>query len=297
MLTLRQSNNSPRPDARQVRPEISRRGLAGIGVAVATTIAAGAWSENGAMARRCPLAPPVALTPGRLLARPAPPTEPIAPGLHRLNLAPRRDALLRIPAGYRAERPAPFALILHGAGGDAERGLEPLEHLADEAGLVLLAPASRGPTWDVVRGGFGPDVAFVDRALATAFARVAVDPALLAIAGFSDGASYALSLGIGNGDLFGHIMAFSPGFAAPADLVGEPRIFVSHGVADEVLPIDQTSRLGVPVLRRAGYDVTYVEFDGGHTVPSEIAQRALAWFLRGSAPPAERPLPGTPAAG
>ncbi len=30
--------------------------------------------------------------------------------------------------------------------------------------------------------------------------------------GFSDGASYALSLGVPNGDLFTHIVAFSPGF-------------------------------------------------------------------------------------
>jgi len=34
--------------------------------------------------------------------------------------------------------------------------------------------------------------------------------------GFSDGASYALSVGITNGDLFTHVIAFSPGFVAPA---------------------------------------------------------------------------------
>jgi predicted esterase len=87
--------------------------------------------------------------------------------------------------------------------------------LADEAGLVLLAPESRGTTWDVLRGGYGPDVAFIDRALEQTFGRYAVDPRRLAVGGFSDGASYALSLGITNGDLFGHVLAFSPGFMAP----------------------------------------------------------------------------------
>jgi predicted esterase len=37
--------------------------------------------------------------------------------------------------------------------------------------------------------------------------------ATLAVSGFSDGASYALSIGPANGDLFTHVMAFSPGFA------------------------------------------------------------------------------------
>jgi phospholipase/carboxylesterase len=216
---------------------------------------------------------------GRLLARPGQPTETVSPGLHPLGLDRDRDALLLVPAGYRVDQPAPFVLSLHGAGGDATSGLYPLRDLADEAGLILLSPASRQSTWDVIRGGYGPDVAFIDRALAAAFARCAVDPELLAVAGFSDGASYALSLGITNGDVFGHVMAFSPGFMAPADQRGEPRIFISHGMKDQVLAIDRTSRRITPQLARAGYDVQYYEFDGPHTVPSEIARQALDWFL------------------
>jgi phospholipase/carboxylesterase len=216
---------------------------------------------------------------GRLPARPRPPTETVSPGLHALGLDRVRDALLLVPAGYRADQPAPFVLSLHGAGGDATSGLYPLRDLADEAGLILLSPASRQSTWDVIRGGYGPDVAFIDQALGAAFARCAVDPKLLAVAGFSDGASYALSLGITNGDIFGQVMAFSPGFMAPADQRGEPRIFISHGTKDRVLAIDRTSRRIAPQLVRAGYDVEYVEFDGGHTVPPEIAHDALDWFV------------------
>jgi predicted esterase len=39
-------------------------------------------------------------------------------------------------------------------------------------------------------------------------------------------------------------------------------VFVSHGTADAILPIDACSRSFVPVLRQAGYDVEYHEFDG-----------------------------------
>jgi predicted esterase len=210
--------------------------------------------------------------------------------VHRIAVegaGPRRrgDALLRVPAGHDPGRPAPLAVMLHGAGGHAEHGLALLAGAADAAGLVLLAPAARGRTWDVILGAFGPDVEAVDAALAEAFARVAVDPARLAVGGFSDGASYALSLGLGNGDLFTHVIAFAPGFAAPARRVGAPRCFVAHGTRDAVLPIGPCSRRLVPALERSGYAVTYREFDGPHTVPADVAAEAVAWFAGEAVPP------------
>jgi len=168
-------------------------------------------------------------------------------------------------------------VVLHGAGSSGARAIDLMAGLADEAGLVLLAPDSRGATWDVIRGGFGPDVAFLDAALEQVFAACPVDPARVALEGFSDGASYALSLGIGNGDLFTHLIAFSPGFAAPVLQAGRPRVLVTHGVHDAVLPIDRCSRRLVPALEGAGYDVTYEEFDGGHVVPPELARQAVVW--------------------
>jgi predicted esterase len=147
---------------------------------------------------------------------------------------------------------------------------------AEEAGVILLAPDSRGRTWDAILDGYGTDVAFVDRALAQTFGRLAVDPASVGIEGFSDGASYALGLGLANGDLFRRGVAFSPGYVPSAPTSGRPSIFVSHGVGDDILPIDRCSRRIVPALRRQGYDVDYREFDGGHEVPADIAAGALA---------------------
>jgi len=215
---------------------------------------------------------------GRLLARPGQ-SEGAAPlGLRPLELDGERDGMLYVPAHYQPHRPAPLVLMLHGAGGNGYHALAPVLPIADSVGLILLAPDARRATWDVLTGGYGPDVAFVDRALAQTFARYAVDPAHLAVEGFSDGASYALSLGLTNGDLFSHVMAFSPGFAAPAERRGAPRLFVAHGTRDAVLPIDACSRRIVPTLERAGYDVHYEEFDGPHTVPPDVVRDALAWF-------------------
>ena len=220
---------------------------------------------------------------GRIVARPGLPegaTQDTGapPGIHRLDLDSARDGRCCVPAGSRPDAPAPLVLLPRAAGGNARTGLAPLQPLADAAGLILLAPDSRRPTWDVIQGGYGPDIAFIDAALAATFARYAVDPVHLGIGGFSDGASYALSVGLTNGDLFTHILAFSPGFLAPASQNGAPRIFIAHGIHDSVLPIDQCSRRIVPRLRDAGYAVRYEEFDGPHTLPPAIARAAVQWF-------------------
>lgn len=215
---------------------------------------------------------------GRLLARPSQPTGAAPRGLQSLRLEAKRDGLLYVPAGYRADRSAPLALMLHGAGGNAQHGMALLRHLADQAGLILLAPESRRETWDIILHEYGPDVAFINRALAQTFSRYAVDPTHMAVGGFSDGASYALSLGITNGDLFTHVIAFSPGFMAPAGQQGAPRLFISHGTHDQVLPIERCSRRIIPQVQRAGYEVRYREFEGPHTVPAEIAREAVEWF-------------------
>ena len=215
----------------------------------------------------------LAAQPGTGPAEPSP-----APGKQFLGLEGLRDPLLYVPPGLRPGRTAPLVVTLHGAGGDAEGGLSLLRRLADEHGLVLLAPASRGSTWDGIRGGYGPDVEVIDRALDRVFRTVAVDPARVAVAGFSDGASYALGLGLANGDLFGRVLAFSPGFVPPARRVGKPAVFVSHGDNDDVLPVGATSRRIVPALRKDGYEVTYREFAGPHTVPPQVAQVAVGWL-------------------
>ncbi|MGY1650138.1 alpha/beta hydrolase [Geodermatophilus sp. SYSU D01119] len=239
-------------------------------------LAAGAGLLAGCGARPASDVAPASGTAAVLTARPvAAAAGPVpSPGTHPLGVEDTRDALLHVPADG-SDGPAPLVVVLHGAGGDAEAALGLLRSAADERGLVLIAPASRASTWDAVLGGYGPDVAAVDRALSAAFAAVPVDARRVAVAGFSDGGSYALGLGLANGRLFQRVVAFSPGFVPPAPRRGRPPVFVSHGTRDDVLPIERTSREIVPVLRDDGYDVTYREFDGGHEVPLEVAREAI----------------------
>ncbi len=226
--------------------------------------------------------------PSRLRARPTAtvsPSRSVAVGEPQpLGLAPgARDALLYVPPGVGQDAPEWFVLCLHGAGGNATRGLRLLLPVADAAGLVLLAPSSKDATWDAIRDGYGADVAAIDRAMDMAFGRVRVAPRRLAVAGFSDGASYALGLGLANGNLFSRVIAFSPGFIPQAPRLGRPAVFVSHGTRDSVLPINSTSRRIVPALREDQYAVTYREFDGRHSVPPAVAKEAAS-LLAGDGP-------------
>src|SRR4029434_1803289 len=91
-----------------------------------------------------------------------------------------------------------------------------------------------------------------------------VDRSRLTVAGFSDGASYSQSFGITFGDQFSRIISMSPGVMQPMAARGKPKIFISHGISDPVMPIDDTSRRFVPRLKSLGYDVTYREYEGTH---------------------------------
>jgi predicted esterase len=169
--------------------------------------------------------------------------------------------------------------MLHGAGAAASDVLPLVSGAAGDHAVAVLAPDSRGATWDVIQRAYGPDVRFLDAALAWTFARLPVDPTRIAVAGFSDGASYALSLGLANGDLFRDILAFSPGFAAPTRAEGRPRIFLSHGRQDPVLPFERCGDRLAGALKQAGYDVEYRPFSGGHVVPSDLVEAAFRRFL------------------
>lgn len=201
-------------------------------------------------------------------------------GTRPLGLDARRDGLMHVPAILAPDVPTPLLIMLHGAGASASDVMPMVAGSADTHGVLVAAPDARGSTWDLIQRGYGPDVAFLDRMLDRLFGAYSVDPARIAIAGFSDGASYALSLGLGNGALFSDILALSPGFAAPSQTEGRPRIFIAHGREDPVLPFERCGDRLAAALTQSGYDVAYRPFSGGHVVPSEIVEAAFARFMR-----------------
>jgi predicted esterase len=223
----------------------------------------------------------MAETAGRLSARPPRTPKAGAPvpqaGQRLLGLRADRDATIRIPPN--AANAMPLLVLFHGAGGAGERMLARVSAYTDEAGIAVLSPSSRESTWDAIRGDFDTDVATIDNALGKVFDQLPIDPKRVIAGGFSDGATYALSLGLINGDLFKHILAFSPGFIVSGEERDRPKIFISHGVEDPILPFERCGKRLAAELKGRGYDVTFKEFHGGHEIPPDIGRAGMAWAL------------------
>src|SRR5690349_20402902 len=200
------------------------------------------------------------------------------PGEHELGIDHVRDGIVYVPRSYKPGVPMPLVVMFHGAG---SMGLNTRYSFpfADEFGFIVLAPDSRSElTWDIVLGQYGPDVEFLQEAFRQTMGRCSIDRTRLTVGGHSDGASYSLSFGIGAGDVFGHVIAMSPGVMNPVAALGKPKIFISHGTNDTTMPIDDTSRKFVPRLKGLGYDVTYREYDGGHGAPAAVVREAFEWL-------------------
>ena len=193
-----------------------------------------------------------------------------------LGLDRERDAILYVPQSANA--PVPLLMFLHGATQSADDMAWYLEKAPDETGVAILAPNSRDTTWDAINDGFGTDVQFINDALERTFKTVAIDPERIILGGFSDGATYAISLGLINGDFCKRVVAFSPGFVVEGTPQGRPQFFISHGTRDHILPIDRCGRRIARDLQSRGYEVTFREFDGDHEIPNEVLADALQWI-------------------
>lgn len=213
-------------------------------------------------------------------------------------------ARVYVPRSYRPDQPAPMALLLHGSGDRGHTMIRAFRDLAEEHGVILLAPDALDYSWDIMVAGarlrgvtrvpdWGPDVDRIDSALDAAFANFSVDPDRISLVGFSDGAGYGLSLGANNADLFETVIAFAPGLLMRVNGEGRGRVMLVHGERDEVLPVKPTKEIFAPALRQVGFNVELRLFDGGHVMPQKLREEAFSWWLDGAGGPAA----GGPAGG
>jgi phospholipase/carboxylesterase len=206
-------------------------------------------------------------------------------GLQKLS---SRNGLIYVPMAHA--EPLPLLILLHKSGGSAREwfsGGQSFAPYAEKGRFIILAPESPSLSWGIGPKNWGYDYVAVNRALEEAFARYAIDRNRLAIGGFSDGASYALSLGLANGDVFGYVIAFSPGFIVKAHARGRrgnnnevqiPLVYIAHGTGDNVLPITSTSRIFASSLQKNGYKVEFHEFSGSHHLSRQVADQAMTWL-------------------
>jgi phospholipase/carboxylesterase len=189
-----------------------------------------------------------------------------------------RDGTLYVPKSYKPGTPMPLLMILHGYGGFGDN-MRYMFQLAEEFGVIVIAPESRDMTWGQSAPGFDADVRYLSAAVRHVVDMLDVDPTHVALGGVSDGAGYALSMGLAYGGSFNHLMIFSGGLMIPFRREGNPLIFIAHGLNDIQMPIDRTGRRFADELKSSGYTVTFREYEGGHAVPREVVREAFEWFL------------------
>jgi len=100
-----------------------------------------------------------------------------------------------------------------------------------------------------------------------------------ALLGFSQGGMMAYMLADRHPQKFPLVAALStylPGaYALQADI--KPQLFVSHGLYDDVIPVDK-ARESIERLRRHGYTPHYIEYPTGHYLSEENIRDLALWF-------------------
>lgn len=217
---------------------------------------------------------------GRLTFKITPPTKvPLPAGQHLLGLAEERDTILIVPEGLETSKPVPLFVMFHGASGHAEKVMPFFIEYAQQHKFLLLLPQSTYYTWDLTIGGHGPDLDRLGKALDKVSSHFVIDPEHFALAGFSDGASYALSTGLTNGELVSHIIVLSGGFMNVYLKTGKPKIFITHSPEDEQLNIKTSALKHYTDLKKEGYDIYFELFSGRHVIHPPMVEKAMAFFL------------------
>lgn len=193
-----------------------------------------------------------------------------------------RDTLLIVPEGLPKNAPVPLFVMFHGANGNVEKVRHFFEDYAKTNHFLLMFPQSVLPTWDLTIGGHGPDLERLEKALSIVSDHFQIDPNHFAFAGFSDGASYALSTGITNGLLVSHVIVFSGGFMNVYQKEGKPLVFIAHSPEDEQLNIRSCGLKHYNQLKKEGYPVFFEMFSGRHVIHPPVVQKAMEFFLKKS---------------
>ncbi len=215
---------------------------------------------------------------------PAPGGEPPETGLVTLSRHGSK-AYLMTPETLDPGRAYPLVTVLHGAGRQDELLVRAYADEPERRQALFLVVRSCQPTWDLIAGGDGEDLEFLAYAYDGIYGRYRVDPARQALVGYSDGATYALAVGLSNPRVFAAVMAWAAGFLAidTANLAPDdpkPRVLLEYGTQDQLFPFDRVALPMRQALEGLGYTVTFRADEGGIHWPSPGFQpAALDWFL------------------
>ncbi len=198
-------------------------------------------------------------------------------------------AFLLMPDEIDPEGAYPLITVLHGAGRQDEQLSKVFRDEPEQRQALFLIPRSVLPTWDLLTGMGRDDLDFLEYAYDLIYRRYPIDPKRQALLGYSDGASYGLTVGLSNPNIFSAVLGWAAGFEvfdreAAAESATRPRVLLEYGTHDPIFPFE---RIALPMranLEQLGYTVEFRVDEGGKHWPSgTFHTEALDWFL-GSAP-------------
>jgi len=203
-------------------------------------------------------------------------------GIVTVEQGAARGVLLTPPEIDPARR-YPLVTVFHGAGRQDELIAKGLRDEPARRAALFFVPRSVSPTWDLIVGGPRADLDFLEYAWDLIYRRYPVDFERQALMGYSDGASYALSIGLSNPRHFPALIAWAAGFAIvdwPAPDAPKPRVYLEYGTHDELFPFEHVALPMRASLEQTGCDVTFSVDEGGRHWPSgRFSGEALDWFL------------------
>jgi phospholipase/carboxylesterase len=204
---------------------------------------------------------------------------------------------VRLPAGYDSTKAYPLVIGLHGYGADPKS----FARLYERAGtpelifVCLQAPYPFGAgqdlgyswtTWNRDDSTIGSRSARLSAELIAEAARklgTRYKASGAWLLGFSQGCGMAYRAGIAYHDLFKGIICFGCGFDTTSFTADEYaaarslKVFAAHGREDRVVE-NKYGTTARDFLKRKGFNVTFADFKGGHTVPEEPLKRAVRWM-------------------
>ena len=196
------------------------------------------------------------------------------------------------PKRPRMTKALPLLIVLHGAGRSKESVdgfVLPFSRISSRQNALVAIPMSLDNTWDlraaVATGQASADTAFISHIIDCLMRDYRVDAGRIALMGFSDGGSYALSLAVSNPGVFQAAMSWSAGYYQNAPVASAassslPHIFHAHGRADELFNFEKVALPMRRSLRSSGHNVTsHNVLSAGHSAPSDFASLAVGWWL------------------